>query len=232
MDKRILVVDDEINIVEIISYNLEKEGYTVLKAYDGEEGLKMAKEENPNLVLLDIMMPKMDGFQVCREIRTFSQVPIIMLTARAEEVDKVLGLEFGADDYVTKPFGVRELMARVKANLRRSVEPHITETTKLDFGRLVIDFGKVDVIKDGEALELTPNEFELIKYLASEEGRVFSREKLLEEVWGYEFFGDVRTVDVTVRRLRMKVEDDSSNPSYIKTKVGAGYFFNNPETEM
>lgn len=230
MGNRILVVDDEKNIVDIIKYNLKKEGYEVITAGDGEEALILNEEFKPDIILLDIMMPKLDGYAVCRKVREKYDTPIIMLTARAEEVDKVLGLELGADDYVTKPFGTRELMARVKANLRRrniSEEASYESTDKdvLSFGKLTIDLKRFEVKKDGSILDLTLREFELLKFLASQKTQVFSRETLLEKVWGYEYFGDVRTVDVTVRRLREKLEDDPSKPAYILTKRGVGYYF-------
>ena len=229
MDRKILIVDDEKNIVEIIAFNLKKEGYQVIKAADGEEGVKMAMEENPDLILLDIMMPKMDGYEACKKIREKKNTPIIMLTARAEELDKVLGLELGADDYVTKPFGVRELMARVKANLRKTVvrEEVVEEKPAEDgnFGRLDINAERYEVRKDGKALDLTLREFELLKFLSERQGQVFSRETLLEKVWGYEYYGDVRTVDVTIRRLREKIEDEPGKPTYILTKRGVGYYF-------
>ncbi|MFV0313560.1 MAG: response regulator [Anaerotignum sp.] len=228
MDKKILIVDDEKNIVEIIAFNLAKEGYQILKAFDGAAGLELAIAENPDLILLDIMMPKMDGYEVCKKIREKKNTPIIMLTARAEEVDKVLGLELGADDYVTKPFGVRELMARVKANLRRQVVPEevaLEDVEGIKFGRLSLNLERYEVRKDGTTLELTLREFELLKFLAQQKGQVFSREILLEKVWGYEYFGDVRTVDVTVRRLREKLEDDPGKPMHILTKRGVGYYF-------
>ena len=229
MGSRILVVDDEKNIVDIIKYNLKKEGYEVMTAGDGEEALRLNEEFKPDIILLDIMMPKLDGYAVCRKVREKYDTPIIMLTARAEEVDKVLGLELGADDYVTKPFGTRELMARVKANLRRrniSEEASYESTDKdvLSFGKLTIDLKRFEVKKDGSILDLTLREFELLKFLASQKTQVFSRETLLEKVWGYEYFGDVRTVDVTVRRLREKLEDDPSKPAYILTKRGVGYY--------
>ena len=226
--RKVLVVDDEKNIVDIIAFNLKKEGYEVLCAYDGEAGLKLFFEESPELVLLDIMMPKMDGFEVCKKIREKSETPIIMLTARAEEVDKVLGLELGADDYVTKPFSVRELMARVKANLRRKDLPQELDGKEehVDtFGEIAIDSKRYEIKKRGEIVDLTRREFELIRFLANEKGQVFSRENLLEKVWGYEYFGDVRTVDVTVRRLRMKIEDNPEKPKFVLTKRGIGYYF-------
>lgn len=229
MGKKVLVVDDEKNIVTIIAFNLKKEGYEVVTASDGEEGIRKTFEEKPDLILLDIMMPKVDGYEACKKIREHYDTPIIMLTARAEEVDKVLGLELGADDYVTKPFGIRELMARVKANLRRKEvvqkEPVESGNTMI-FGKLLIDIDRYEVRKEETVVELTFREFELLKFLAQQKTQVFSRETLLEKVWGYEYFGDVRTVDVTVRRLREKVEDDPSKPLYVLTKRGVGYYFN------
>jgi len=230
--KKILVVDDEKNIVDMISYNLKKEGFDVLGVHDGKAGLEIVSAQEPHLVLLDIMMPGIDGFEVCRKIREFSQVPIIMLTARAEELDKVLGLSIGADDYVTKPFGVRELMARVKANIRKreisqtleGKSPVVPENL-LEFGEISIDIGRYDVYRRGEPIDLTRREFELILFLATQKTQVFSRETLLEKVWGYEYFGDVRTVDVTIRRLRSKVEDNPDRPRFILTKRGVGYYF-------
>lgn len=229
MGKKVLVVDDEKNIVTIIAFNLKKEGYEVVTASDGEEGIRKTFEEKPDLILLDIMMPKVDGYEACKKIREHYDTPIIMLTARAEEVDKVLGLELGADDYVTKPFGIRELMARVKANLRRKEvvqkEP-VENGNTMVFGKLLIDIDRYEVRKEETVVELTFREFELLKFLAQQKTQVFSRETLLEKVWGYEYFGDVRTVDVTVRRLREKVEDDPSKPLYVLTKRGVGYYFN------
>ncbi len=228
MERVVLVVDDEKPILDILRFNLEKEGFKVLGAGDGEMGLNLALTENPDLILLDIMLPKMDGFDVCKRIREKSNVPIIMITAREEEVDKVLGLELGADDYITKPFSVRELLARVKANMRRFAGDAKEEASDLiqAASDLVINTTKYEVIKNGVVLDLTLREYELLKFLVTQPNRIFSREALLSSVWGYEFYGDVRTVDVTVRRLREKVEDDSSNPRYILTKRGVGYYFN------
>ncbi len=226
LDKKVLVVDDEKPISDIIRFNLEQEGYEIDVAFDGEEALKKVYQFQPNLIILDLMLPKLDGFQVCRKIRENFNIPIIMLTAKEEEVDKVLGLELGADDYITKPFGMRELIARVKANLRRiEVDKSGSQNSKISSGNLTIDLDKYEVKKDDTVLELTLREFELLKFLATQENQVFTREQLLKDVWGYEYYGDIRTVDVTVRRLREKVEDDSSNPKYILTKRGVGYYF-------
>ncbi len=231
MERKILVVDDEKPIVDILRYNLEKDGFSVIEASDGAKGLELALSAKPDLILLDIMLPKMDGFDVCKKVREKSDVPIIMITAREEEVDKVLGLELGADDYITKPFSVRELMARVKANMRRVSNSGTDEKNQgeeiIHAGEnFYIDCVKYEVVKNGKVLDLTLREFELLKYLVTQPDRIFSREALLSNVWGYEFYGDVRTVDVTVRRLREKVEDESSNPVYILTKRGVGYYFN------
>jgi len=231
MEQRtILVVDDEKPILDILKYNLEKEGFAVLGAGDGEEGLTLALTKNPDLILLDIMLPKMDGFDVCRKIREKSNVPIIMITAREEEVDKVLGLELGADDYITKPFSIREVLARVRANMRRFAGEAKEENGEIITAaeNFVINTTKYEAIKNGVTLDLTLREYELLKFLVTQPNRIFSREALLSSVWGYEFYGDVRTVDVTVRRLREKVEDDSSNPTYILTKRGVGYYFHKP----
>ena len=234
MGKTVLIVEDEQNIVDILSFNLEREGYDTLEAYDGNTGLQLALEQNPDLVLLDLMLPGMDGFEVCRRIReTGSAVPILMLTAREEETDKVLGLELGADDYITKPFGMRELLARVKANIRRSAMAPVqgeqaqpASGNKLELGRVTVDQEKATVYKDGNPLELTQREYDLICYLASQPGKVFSREALMEHVWNYEgYVGDVRAVDVAVRRLREKIEDDPASPKFIITKRGMGYLF-------
>ena len=234
MGKTVLIVEDEQNIVDILSFNLEREGYDTLEAYDGNTGLQLALEQNPDLVLLDLMLPGMDGFEVCRRIReTGSAVPILMLTAREEETDKVLGLELGADDYITKPFGMRELLARVKPNIPRSAMAPVqgeqaqpASGNKLELGRVTVDQEKATVYKDGNPLELTQREYDLICYLASQPGKVFSREALMEHVWNYEgYVGDVRAVDVAVRRLREKIEDDPASPKFIVTKRGMGYLF-------
>lgn len=225
MGKKVLVVDDEKNIVDILCFHLQREGYTPIAAYDGEEGLRLALAENPDLILLDVMLPYMDGFEVCRRIRwENSLVPIIMLTAREEERDKVFGLELGADDYVTKPFLIRELMARVKTNIRRSAAGPASGHV-LRAGSLVIDLDKHAVTLDGESVELSQREYELLKFLASEPGKVCTREELMQNVWQYDYYGDVRTVDVAVRRLREKVEKNPAEPEHIFTKRGVGYYF-------
>lgn len=229
-ERLILIVDDEKPIVDILKFNLQKEGFDTIEAYDGATGLQLAMEKNPDLILLDVMLPEMDGFTVCKEIRMKSQVPIILLTAREEEVDKVLGLELGADDYITKPYSVRELLARIKANLRRTKKSQPITTTDnadvLTYGRLSIDTERFEVQKDGKPVEITVREFELLKFLASQPDKIFSREKLLEKVWKYEYYGDLRTVDVTVRRLREKLEDNPGEPDFVVTKRGIGYYFN------
>ena len=229
---KILIVDDEKNITSIIAYNLQKEGYETIESYDGNTGLGLALSENPDLIILDIMMPGLDGFEVCKHIRDENpDVPIIMLTARVEEVDKVLGLEIGADDYVTKPFGVRELMARVKANLRRKTSAAPKEKLKtseeslLTCGDLTINPDLYEVRRGGQLMDLTRREFELVKYLATQNDQVFTRENLLENIWGFEWLGDVRTVDVTIRRLRTKLEANPNEPKYVLTKRGVGYYF-------
>lgn len=226
MNRKVLVVDDEKPISDILKFNLEKEGYEVNVAFDGEDAIRKVYQFEPDLILLDIMLPKMDGFQVCKKIRESFNTPILMLTAKEEEVDKVLGLELGADDYITKPFSLRELMARVKANIRRvGVTGTNGKTNVITSGDLSVDLTKYEVKKRNEVVELTLREFELLKFLATQEDLVFTREQLLEEVWGYEYYGDIRTVDVTIRRLREKIEDNSSNPKYILTKRGIGYYF-------
>ncbi len=228
MQAKILVVDDEKPIADIIKYNLEQEGYKVLVAYDGEEAVNITFRDRPDLVILDIMLPKKDGFAVCREIRKRLSVPILMLTAKETETDKVLGLELGADDYVTKPFGARELTARVRAILRRA-EGSLQEQEVMKCGSLEINLDTVEVRKNGLLVELTYREFELLTYLARNAGCVFTRGKLLSDVWGHDYCGDDRTVDVTVRRLREKVEEDPSRPDYIRTKRGIGYYLRRPE---
>ncbi len=228
MKRRILIVDDEKNIVDILKFNLNKESFDTLEAYDGRQAIEIAEREKPDLIILDIMLPEMDGFTVCRKLRQTMQTPILMLTAREEEVDKVLGLELGADDYITKPFSPRELMARVKANLRRVIDESIPQQKDdlIRYSDLEIDINRYEVRRSGQVIELTLREFELVKFLGLQKGQIFSRENLLEKVWGYEYFGDVRTVDVTVRRLREKLEKDASKPEYILTKRGVGYYFN------
>lgn len=225
---RILVVDDEKLIVKGLKFSLEKEGYEVLAAYDGAEALSLFKKENPDLIVLDLMLPEVDGFEVCRRIRKGSEVPIIMLTARGEDIDKILGLELGADDYVTKPFNPRELTARIKAILRRSQLPPGRDQVGMQVIRLQdlqIDLFQRKVrIRDKE-VDLTSKEFALLSLLASHPGRVFSREKLLEHVWGYDYYGDARTVDVHIRHMREKIEPDPATPQLILTVWGAGYKF-------
>ena len=228
MKHRVLIAEDEKPISDIIKFNLEKEGYEIITAYDGEDALKKALNEQLELIILDIMLPSMDGFEICKRVREKSSVPIIMVTAKEEEVDKILGLELGADDYITKPFSIRELVARVKANVRRqemNINADQQEKEIIKNKDLSIDLMKYEVKKGSTSIDLTVREFELLKFLAKQKDQVFSREQLLERVWGYEYYGDIRTVDVTVRRLREKVEDDSSNPTYIMTKRGVGYYF-------
>ena len=227
---KVLIVDDERSIVDILRYNLEKDGTRVVCAYDGAEGLRLARSEDPDVILLDVMLPEMDGFEVCRTLRAEgNNVPIIMITAREEETDKVFGLELGADDYITKPFSMRELIARVRTNMRRaaSMAPRqpASDDDILRAKDLVIDRGNRTVSKDGREIELTGREYELIKYLAENPGKVMSREELMAAVWQYDYFGDLRAVDVAVRRLREKLEDNPSEPQYVMTKRGAGYYF-------
>jgi len=237
MKNTVLVVDDEKAIVDILRFNLEKEGFDVLSAYEGPEGLRAARESDPDLILLDVMLPGMDGFEVCRTLRSEgNNVPIIMITAREEETDKVFGLELGADDYITKPFSLRELIARVRTNIRRAAtgQPPTAGTESGDGenilrrGPLVIDLDRHCVFRGGRELELTQREYELIKFLASSPGRVFSRQELMTEVWRYDYYGDLRAVDVAVRRLREKLEDNPAEPVYVMTRRGAGYYFSEP----
>ena len=227
--KTILIVDDEKPIVDILVYNLQKEGYNTIDANDGVEAVDMALAKKPDLILLDIMLPKMDGLTVCKKIKASLNVPILMLTAKDEEIDKILGLELGADDYITKPFSVRELMARIKANLRKQEvnlvpQEEKTETKKIVVGRLALDLDKFEAQIDGKTIDLTLREFEVLKFLAMQQGQVVTRELLLEKVWGYEYYGDIRTVDVTVRRIRGKIEKDTANPDILVTKRGVGYY--------
>ena len=229
--KTILIVDDEKPIVDILVYNLEKEGYNTLEANDGITTVEIATTKKPDLILLDIMLPKMDGLTVCKKIRSSLNVPILMLTAKDEEIDKILGLELGADDYITKPFSVRELMARIKANLRKSEVKEMeaesvenTKSNKIIVGSLELDLERFEAKVDGEVIDLTIREFEVLKFLASHAGQVITREVLLEKVWGYEYYGDIRTVDVTVRRIRGKIEKDTANPKILITKRGVGYY--------
>ncbi|GEA93754.1 DNA-binding response regulator [Pediococcus damnosus] len=231
--QKILVVDDEKPISDIVKFNLTKEGYEVITAYDGEEALQKVEDESPYLILLDLMLPKIDGLEVARRVRAKHSIPIIMVTAKDSELDKVVGLELGADDYVTKPFSNRELVARVKANLRRQDQLVSAEQENNDIkvGDLDINPDAYAVSRHGEQLDLTHREFELLYYLAQHMGQVMTREHLLQTVWGYDYFGDVRTVDVTVRRLREKIEENPSNPVYLVTRRGVGYYLRNPENE-
>ena len=228
MGKTVLIVEDERAIVEILKFNLKREGYETLEALDGLEGLALARSGDPDLILLDVMLPGMNGFEICRNLRDGgSAVPIIMLTAREEESDKVFGLESGADDYMTKPFSMRELLARVKANIRRrsldaEVKAGSGQTIRL--ADVTIDLAAMTVSKNGTVVEVTQKEYDLLTCLSSEPGKVWSREALMEKVWNYDYYGDMRTVDVTVRRLREKIEDDPGTPKIIRTKRGAGYY--------
>ncbi|MCD7920139.1 MAG: response regulator transcription factor [Clostridiales bacterium] len=223
---KLLVVDDERIIVKGIKFNLENEGYEVITGGDGEEAVALARTEHPDLIILDLMMPKLDGLDACVQIRTFSDVPIIMLTARSEDMDKLMGFECGADDYVTKPFNILELKARIKALLRRanSGKAAQAEPEALSRGGILLDEGQRCAWKDGQQVELTAREFDLISLLMHNPGYVYSREQLLDKVWGYDYQGDYRTVDVHVRRLREKLEQDSANPELILTKWGVGYY--------
>ena len=246
--KTILIVDDEKMILNLLSCNLIKEGYNVIEATDGVQAISMAQEKKPDLILLDVMLPKIDGLSVCKRVKNMMNVPILMVTARDEELDKILGLELGADDYITKPFSIRELLARVKANLRKAdiinnvkaVEPEkekeeekeekkeaksdLKRTNIIKVGAITLDLDRFEVMVNGKIIDLTLREFEVLKFLASDPGQVITRETLLEKVWGYEYYGDIRTVDVTVRRIREKIEKDTSNPKILITKRGVGYY--------
>ena len=235
--KTVLVVDDEVAIVELLKHHLKLEGYDIVEAYDGISAIEIAAEKRPDLILLDIMLPKMDGLSVCKRIKNIYNVPILMITAKDTEIDKILGLELGADDYVTKPFSTRELMARVKANLRK-IEINNLEAkenakpapapkppeNKIHVGDLSLDLDRFEVKVKNETIDLTLREFEVLKFLAMQPGQVVTREILLEKVWGYEYYGDIRTVDVTVRRIREKIEKDTSTPQILITKRGVGYY--------
>ena len=233
--KKVLVVDDEQAIIDVLVYNLKKEGYETLEATDGVTAVNMALEQKPDLMLLDIMLPKMDWLTVCKRVKNYLNIPILMLTAKDAEIDKIVGLELGADDYITKPFSVRELMARVKANLRKNEisnvkkepiqeMPETEADNTIKVNDLELDLDRFEVKVRGEIIDLTLREFEVLKFLASQPGQVITRETLLEKVWGYEYYGDIRTVDVTVRRIREKIEKDTSSPKILITKRGVGYY--------
>lgn len=235
--KKILIVDDEQAIIDVLVYNLKKEGYETLEATDGVTAVNMALEQKPDLMLLDIMLPKLDGLSVCKRVKNYLNIPILMLTAKDAEIDKIVGLELGADDYITKPFSVRELMARVKANLRKNEianirkeedntveEFNVKSENKIKVNDLELDLDRFEVKVRGEIIDLTLREFEVLKFLAGQPGQVVTRETLLEKVWGYEYYGDIRTVDVTVRRIREKIEKDTSSPKILITKRGVGYY--------
>lgn len=228
MEKKVLVVDDEKLIVKGIRFSLEQDNMEVTCAYDGEEALELVKNNDYDVVLLDVMLPKLTGFEVCQQIREFSNVPIIMLTAKGDDMDKILGLEYGADDYITKPFNILEVKARIKAIMRRSktAKPEEVELTKIaEFGELKVDCDSRRVFIRNEEVNLTAKEFDLLELLMFNPNKVYSRENLLNTVWGYDYPGDVRTVDVHIRRLREKIEVNPSEPKYIHTKWGVGYFF-------
>lgn len=226
--EKVLIIDDEEHIVELIKYNLESNGYDTVVAYNGMDGIEIAKVEKPSLIILDLMLPIMDGLEVCKNLRkdeTTRPIPIIMLTAKSEEIDKILGLELGADDYITKPFSVRELVARIKAVLRRSLND-VEKSATFKFSDVVIDYDKHLVMKGEEKVDLTLKEYELLDILVKNKGKVLKRDILLDKIWGYEYVGETRTVDVHIRHLRQKLEDDDKNPVYIETVRGIGYRFN------
>ncbi len=239
--KTILIVDDEQKIVDLLVHNLKREGYNTIEANDGATAVEMAKEQRPDLILLDIMLPRLDGLSVCKKIKNIYNVPILMVTAKDDELDKIVGLELGADDYITKPFSVREVVARVKANLRKvesnaelerntktnQEEKENKKDSKIVIGDMILDLEKYEVHIDGRVINLTLREFEVLKFLAQQPGQVVTRESLLEKVWGYEYYGDIRTVDVTVRRIRERIEKDTSNPQILITKRGIGYYIPN-----
>ena len=242
-DKTVLIVDDEQAIIDVLKFNLVKEGYKILEAKDGQTGLDMALSEKPDLIMLDIMLPKIDGLTVCKRVKNSYNIPIILLTAKDTEIDKIVGLELGADDYITKPFSVRELVARVKANIRKAdVRIEGTKednqnqkgekaktTKKIIVGELELDLDRFEVKVRNKIIDLTLREFEVLKFLASQPGQVVTREVLLEKVWGYEYYGDIRTVDVTVRRIREKIDADTSVPKILITKRGVGYYIASDE---
>ena len=239
--KTILIVDDEQKIVDLLVHNLTREGYNTIEANDGQTAINLALEKRPDLILLDVMLPRIDGLTVCKKIKNAYNVPILMVSAKDDELDKIVGLELGADDYITKPFGVREVVARVKANLRKVEATNESENnthknedkkeekkeTIIKVGSLVLDLEKYEVHIDGKVINLTLREFEVLKFLAQQPGQVVTREALLERVWGYEYYGDIRTVDVTVRRIRERIEKDTSNPQILITKRGVGYYIPN-----
>ena len=239
--KTILIVDDEQKIVDLLVHNLKREGYNTIEANDGATAVEMAKEQRPDLILLDIMLPRLDGLSVCKKIKNIYNVPILMVTAKDDELDKIVGLELGADDDITKPFSVREVVARVKANLRKvesnaelerntktnQEEKENKKDSKIVIGDMILDLEKYEVHIDGRVINLTLREFEVLKFLAQQPGQVVTRESLLEKVWGYEYYGDIRTVDVTVRRIRERIEKDTSNPQILITKRGIGYYIPN-----
>ena len=238
--KTILIVDDEQKIVDLLVHNLTREGYNTIEANDGQTAIDLAISQRPDLILLDVMIPRVDGLTVCKKIKNYYNVPILMVSAKDDELDKIVGLEIGADDYITKPFSVRELIARVKANLRKGDNEYGKNPTdelqeknhipnQIIVGDLYLDLDKFEVKVRGKVIDLTLREFEVLKYLAQQQGQVVTRESLLEQVWGYEYYGDIRTVDVTVRRIRERIEKDTSNPKYLITKRGIGYYIPNFE---